>query len=299
MATLVSTVVTAAQQDFNDLTAAKALELFNAAHAKICRHVKLYEDDVVNIPLTSGTRTYTFDKDILRVWSAYLYTASTSYIQLEEFSEDEGDYREQGIRGAGSASPFRWFMQGPLIGFDPTPNITTPSTAITGATTATPIVMTAVGHGMTAAGNGLPLNAVTITGAGGNTPANGTYYAKYVSANSFSLYSDMAQTIPVVGAGVYTSGGVVSSTASYSIVTAYCQKRRTLALTDYIPSMVLYYDAWTSEIAYLWAKHRHRDQRDDLERQARKDLNALSWEIMGRPIRLKPTQVFHVPTIRH
>jgi hypothetical protein len=89
MATLVSAVISAAQGDFGDLSNAKALELFNAAHAKICRHVKLYEDDVVNVPLVSGTKTYTFDKDILRVWSAYLYTSATNYIPLDEASEDE------------------------------------------------------------------------------------------------------------------------------------------------------------------------------------------------------------------
>lgn len=213
MATLVSTVTAAATQMFNDLTPTKVLELMNAAHFKICRHVKLYQDTVVDTNLTAGTRYYTFDPDIARVWSAYYVTGANSYSQLIETSSDELDYRETGWRMQANATPYRWGQEGPQFFVDPIPDTT-------------------------------------------------------------------------------TSGG-------YPIVRMYTQKRVTLALSDSMPAMIDYYDAWTDEIGFQWAKQKHRDQQEGLRLQAHRSLNDLSWKVQGRPVRLKPTVIQHVPMIRH
>lgn len=75
-------------------------------------------------------------------------------------------------------------------------------TAISSATNATPIVVTiATDLGFP---NGQP---ILIEGVGGNTAANGTFYASRITGNTYGLYSDAALTAPVAGSGTYTSGG--------------------------------------------------------------------------------------------
>lgn len=80
------------------------------------------------------------------------------------------------------------------------------SLSVSGATNATPIVITCTNHGLS---DGDP---VTISGVGGNTNANGNYYAKETgySNTTFALYSDFALTTPVAGNSNYTSGGAVA-----------------------------------------------------------------------------------------
>ena len=73
----------------------------------------------------------------------------------------------------------------------------TTNAAITGATNATPIVITVTSHGFSTG------DVVNITGVGGNTAANGTWFITVVDANTFSLNGS-------VGNGAYTSGGVVT-----------------------------------------------------------------------------------------
>jgi hypothetical protein len=65
---------------------------------------------------------------------------------------------------------------------------------ITGATDATPIVVTSADHGLVTGAS------VTITGAVGNTAANGTWTITVVDADTFSLDTS-------VGNGTWTSGG--------------------------------------------------------------------------------------------
>ena len=287
---------------FNDLTPAKNLELFNAAHAKICRHVKLYQDDVILLPVASGLRYQDLDPDILRIWSGYLYTGTNQYVQLLDWSMDAGDYQEFGWRGAATGQPFRGFVEGPKFGVDPTPNITTPTLAITGATSAKPIVLT-VTHGLSSAGDGTQTNAVTVKNVGGLTSANGTWYAKVTgySPTTCALYADQDLTIPVDGTGgpAYSSGGTMITTASYPYIQLYCQLRRTLATTDTMPAQILYFEAWLDQIALLWSSQRHRDQVPQFQAQAHQSLNRLSWEIMGRPVRLKPSSNYNSVSIRH
>jgi len=76
---------------------------------------------------------------------------------------------------------------------------------VSGATDTSPIVITA--------SSALPNNGeqVAIAGAGGDTAANGTYYAQNSGypAGQFALYSDPSLTVPVSGNGIYTTGGTV------------------------------------------------------------------------------------------
>lgn len=78
--------------------------------------------------------------------------------------------------------------------------------AISGATNASPIVITSATHGLA---DGDP---VTISSVGGNTNANGNFYAKVTgySGTTFALYSDKALTTPVAGNSNYTTGGAVA-----------------------------------------------------------------------------------------
>lgn len=75
---------------------------------------------------------------------------------------------------------------------------------LSGATNANPIVVTTTAnHGVT---TGQP---VVISGVGGNTAANGSFVATYVSATTFS--------VPATGNGAYTSGGAWHSTGLYRV----------------------------------------------------------------------------------
>ncbi len=76
------------------------------------------------------------------------------------------------------------------------------SATITGASNANPIVIT------TSSTNGLTSGQpVSITGVGGNTNANGTFFVKVLSPTSFELYTDALLTTGRAGNGAYTSGG--------------------------------------------------------------------------------------------
>lgn len=79
-------------------------------------------------------------------------------------------------------------------------------TSVTGATNATPIVLTVAYNGLADG------QAITVASVGGNTAANGSYYAKVSGYDSthFALYSDAGLTTPVAGNGTYTSGGTAT-----------------------------------------------------------------------------------------
>lgn len=75
---------------------------------------------------------------------------------------------------------------------------------LSGATNASPIVVTTTAnHGIT---TGQP---VVISGVVGNTNANGTFVATYLSNTTFS--------VPAAGNGAYTSGGAWHSTGLYRV----------------------------------------------------------------------------------
>jgi hypothetical protein len=301
MGFLVSDVLSDFTGIFNNVSSTKQLELFNATHAAIGKHVKLYPDDVVPVPLVSGLPTSPFDQHILRVWQAHCYTGASTYSVLDEMSVDEKDYESIGWRGESTGVPNEWMDEGPMIRFYPTPNSSTPTLAVSGATNASTIVITCAAHGLTSANDGTPANAVSIAGVVGNTNANCSGYAKITgySTTTFGLFLDQALTIPVAGNAGYTSGGAVTTPASYPVVLLYCQKRRVLATTDYLPLQVDDYDAWTDMMAFQWARRKHRDRIPEFGQLARQSLNALSWKVMGRAARLKPNASYDVPVIRH
>lgn len=87
------------------------------------------------------------------------------------------------------------------------------SLSVTGATNASPIVITAASHGL------VDRQPVTISGVGGNTAANGTFYVKVLTTNTFSLYSDNTLSTAVAGNGVYTSGGTIAAAGILKDVT--------------------------------------------------------------------------------
>lgn len=78
------------------------------------------------------------------------------------------------------------------------------SGVVAGASNASPIVITDADHGLTTG------TAVTISGVGGNTAANGTFVVTRINANTFSLNGS-------VGNGAYTSGGTWHATGLYDV----------------------------------------------------------------------------------
>ncbi len=76
-----------------------------------------------------------------------------------------------------------------------------PLVSVTGASNATPIRITASGHGLTSG------DRVFVSGVGGNTAANGNWWATVISSSAFDIYSDSARTTGVAGNGSYASGG--------------------------------------------------------------------------------------------
>lgn len=76
--------------------------------------------------------------------------------------------------------------------------------SITGATNASPIVITSANHGVSTD------QAVTVSGVGGNTNANGSFLATAIDANTFSLQGS-------TGNSAYTSGGAWKTTGLYAV----------------------------------------------------------------------------------
>ena len=75
--------------------------------------------------------------------------------------------------------------------------------AITAATNATPIVVTATAHGFADG------DIVTISGALGNTAANGSFLVQGKTANTINLQTRAA--VNVAGNGAWTSGGILTA----------------------------------------------------------------------------------------
>ncbi len=78
------------------------------------------------------------------------------------------------------------------------------SGTITAATNASPIAVTSVAHGLSTG------TRVTITGALGNTAANGTFTITKTGADTFTLDSS-------TGNGAWTSGGTWNVTGLYQV----------------------------------------------------------------------------------
>jgi len=81
------------------------------------------------------------------------------------------------------------------------------------------VVTTATAHGLLGANDGTGVNRVKIASVGGNTNADGLFYAKVtgLSSNQMALYYDQALAHGATGNGVYTSGGTVMIAPLYTI----------------------------------------------------------------------------------
>lgn len=79
--------------------------------------------------------------------------------------------------------------------------VPTSAVNVTGATNATPVVLTMGTHGL------VDGDYVTVSGVGGNTAANGSFYVDQLSSTTCALYTDRTLSTPVAGNGAYTSGG--------------------------------------------------------------------------------------------
>lgn len=117
-------------------------------------------------------------------------------------------------------------------------------TTITAATNATPIVITASQHGLNDG------DAIVILSVGGNTAANGSFFAKKISSTQFSLYSDPTLQTPVAGNGAYTSGGTVCRNHSVTF-SSHTVPRRVISSIVYPPVDVLTINAF-EEYPLVW-----------------------------------------------
>ncbi len=91
------------------------------------------------------------------------------------------------------------------------------SGAISTITAATPpVITTSAPHGMSSANNGTALNAVFISPAPAGFAA-GWYYALVTGASTFTLYSDQAQTLPVVSTSAVVGGALWDNAPRYTV----------------------------------------------------------------------------------
>lgn len=103
-----------------------------------------------------------------------------------------------------------------------------PSLAVSGATDATPVVLTLT----TTAALTAPAPTVTVAGVGGNTAANGAYFAQVLDGFTIALYADASLLFPVAGNGVYTSGGTVTPNDAATVTHAFAGASPTAPLGD-------------------------------------------------------------------
>lgn len=120
---------------------------------------------------------------------------------VDEHGDQTGNSFSLSINAAdGSSFPLSLASVSGGIPVDTQPSQYAPI-AFTGASNASPIVITgATAHGMV---NG---QQVVIAGVAGNTAANGTWFIKYISSSSFSLYQDSSLLLPVAGNGTTGAG---------------------------------------------------------------------------------------------
>lgn len=160
---------------------------------------------VMQISYTFNRPQYDYGSEIVNTAGQGHYTlivtmyANSKSILIDEDSDMQFSYYlpvyaqlmpdQARYRGHNSPSP--------ICGYEAT-------VPVTGATNAAPIVLSAVYN----LSNG---QQVEISGVGGNSAANGIYYAQTSGypAGQFGLYQDSALTMPVAGSGNYTTGGVM------------------------------------------------------------------------------------------
>lgn len=119
-------------------------------------------------------------------------------------------------------TPLNLVSSGALTSID----LAMPSFTVTDATNATPIVLTfSANHFLT------DRTIVNVASVGGNTNANGNYYAKTTAVNKIALYTDPDLTVGRAGNSAYTSGGTTKSEKLQCTVTQFGGSAAT-ALSD-------------------------------------------------------------------
>jgi hypothetical protein len=160
---------------------------------------------VMQISYTFNRPQYSYGNEIINTAGQGHYTlnvtmyANSKSILIDEDSDMQFSYYlpvyaqlmpdQARFRGASSPSP--------ICGYQA-------AVPVTAATNATPAVLSA----SYSLWNG---QQVEVSGIGGNTAANGIYYAQTSGypSGQFALYQDAALTMPVAGSGNYTGGGVL------------------------------------------------------------------------------------------
>ncbi len=127
-------------------------------------------------------------------------TSLTSYSITGVDAASIFDQNNKNIQGSGNFTRTNVTIQN---GGYPATLSSTSSKNITGATNASPIVLAIASHGYADG------TVLVIAGVGGNTNANGVYYAKATGQDSghIALYSDSTLGDPVPGNSNYTTGG--------------------------------------------------------------------------------------------
>lgn len=214
------------------------------------------------LALTVNATEYALDDTILWIEEARYVdqpssdtTAQGGYV-LGESNIDELDTSYIDWRANSSSQPCVALMSantsGGTMRFD-APSYASTLT-VTNATNATPVVITSsAAHGLA---DGDRADIVLV---GGNTAANGPWYAKETgyTTNTFALYQDSALTIPVVGNGSYTSSTGLISCSSSPLVQIYARVRQNFSTTsDSLPDMPTYVRLYSEGMKWLYAKDR-------------------------------------------
>jgi hypothetical protein len=201
-------------------TEATALDYFNNAASEIARGCYPVRGRG-SLAVTAGNFSFPWDAFTVssggQLWRADQSGVAYggSFLQYADQSQLRSYFRSWATDPA--ATPRYWYFEGndgiaiypkpttdatlTVEGFTVPPPLQNYATVITAATNANPIVITAAGHGLVTG------QTVEISGAIGNTAANGVWAVTVTSANTFS--------IPVTGSGTYTNGGVFSDVSTW------------------------------------------------------------------------------------
>lgn len=230
---------------------------------KIIKRVFRHQQDEVNLALTANSRVVDLDEGILWVKKCRYVSAPNGTpnsgaepgVRLEETNEDELDTADEDYELLESGTPERFFQthdedEG-QIGLDRPPAYSTKT--VTNATNATPIVVTSsAAHGLADG------DRVDIIDVGGNTAANGQWYAKVTgySTTTFALYSDSTLATAVAGSGGYTTGGLISCENSpylklKAVTHTAITSGTTMPLTPFLRSL------YVEGIKARWAEIKH------------------------------------------
>lgn len=223
--------------------------------------------DLSEIPYVANQSVYSIDVDITKIYSVVPVLALSQQdpikqVSIRELEQDFSDFRGTVSLSQTAQIPcYVYEADGTggarALGIYPMPTNTT--LAVSGATNASPIqITTSTPHGLSDAA------AVLISGVVGNPAANGTFYIDVTSAadpTKFNLYTDALLTIPVVGNGAYTSGGIIA-TVSVGFLRLYVSRSQdyTDSTGSILPASVTSINAYKEYAWWMWASANHKDE---------------------------------------